>query len=378
MRFLAFVLAAQIAPIQYSDVPPVFRPLVPLEAGFARYLAEIESATSARIREGEFEHLIYYVLQSGAFTSEAIIEPALSARIYIATGAIPEPVTRRVRSFLAVLGRPARDERLQYFQKFLPPRDRNIRTLIAAYSQSMRFLHANETLEQKDVYESRGLSSDTRLASSFTIWNALGVLKATNPRLSLERVLIVGPGSDFAPRTGFDDSVPPRSYQPYAVADALVSLGLAKEESLSIDCADVNDRVLASVAAGRPRFRIEPGSDEFFQYQRHLAGRRNSVKIVPLKLNIVTQRLAAGQYGLIIATNVLLYLPKPHLALAAANIREMLVPGGYFIHNELRPETETYTRALGFEWLQTRRILIAEGRKAPLYDTFSMLRRSAR
>ena len=150
----------------------------------------------------------------------------------------------------------------------------------------------------------------------------------------------------------------------------------SSHETLTIDCADVNDRVLASVAAGRPQFRLEPGTSEFVDYQRRLAARRNSVTITPVKLNIVTHRMSTGRYGLIIATNVLLYLPKPHLALAVTNIHTMLTPGGYFIHNELRPETETYTKALGFEWLQTRSILIAEGRKAPLYDTFSILRRN--
>ena len=348
---------------------------MPAEPDFERYIAEVEGETKARVDDGEFEHLIYFALQSRAFTADAAIEPALNAREYFTSNSVSEPVIRRFRGFLAALERPSTNERMLYFQKLLPRTGRTVARLTAAYAKAMRFLNAKEILEQNDAYESRGLSSDTSLASSFTVWQALGVLKATEPQLLLQRVLIIGPGSDFAPRTGLDDSAPPRSYQPYAIADALLSHGLAREHRLTIDCADVNDRVLDSVAAGWPRFRREPGTEEFVEYQLGLSGPRNGVRISPLKLNIVTQRETRTKYDLIVATNVLLYLPKPHLALALVNIREMLALGGYCIHNELRPETETYSKGLGFQWLQTRRILVAQGRKAPLYDTFSILRR---
>jgi hypothetical protein len=43
------------------------------------------------MREGEFDHLVYYVLQSKSFTSVKPVEPALSAAQYVAGGATEIP-----------------------------------------------------------------------------------------------------------------------------------------------------------------------------------------------------------------------------------------------------------------------------------------------
>ena len=71
----------------------------------------------------------------------------------------------------------------------------------------------------------------------------------------------------------------------------------------------------------------------------------------------------------------MLYFPPPQLLLALANISAMLAPGGVFIHNDTRTETEAYTKEMGLNWLQARRILIGRGRNAPLYDIFAIVRK---
>jgi hypothetical protein len=71
----------------------------------------------------------------------------------------------------------------------------------------------------------------------------LGVIKGLHPDQRIRRVLIVGPGMDLAPRTGFRDT-PPESYQPWAVIDALLSTGLARLEDLEVTAADINPRVV--------------------------------------------------------------------------------------------------------------------------------------
>jgi hypothetical protein len=48
-----------------------------------RYLDRLELETATRVRDGEFEHLIHYLLQSRRFTTLPPIEPALSAREYV-------------------------------------------------------------------------------------------------------------------------------------------------------------------------------------------------------------------------------------------------------------------------------------------------------
>jgi hypothetical protein len=50
----------------------------------------------------------------------------------------------------------------------------------------------------------------------------------------------------------------------------------------------------------------------------------------------------------------------------------MLRTGGYFIHNDLRPETGRDAEIAGFETLQARSVLVAQGQHAPLYDSFAL------
>ena len=85
------------------------------------------------------------------------------------------------------------------------------------------------------------------------------MLKALEPARRVRRVLIVGPG----PRPGaahrlLDESAPPESYQPWAVIDALVSLGLARLDDLEVVAADINPRVVAHLqrSAEQPRLRL--------------------------------------------------------------------------------------------------------------------------
>ena len=372
--------AAASSSIRYGDVPSALHKYIPANAAeFSEYIARIDHETAERVREGQSEALVYYFLQSSVFTKVSRIEPALSAREYYASNReVPAAVLRRCADFLRALKGEMRDERGRYFQQHLMAWQRTPEYLREAYGRAMKFLYEKEIETREGTYETRGFSTDTSLAASYTVWNALSVVKAISPGRSVRRVLVVGPGVDFAPRTDFDDRRPPQSYQPYATADALLSLGLARRESLAIECADINDQVLAAIPASRIELRIEPGSSEFMDYQRRLRSHMDQALAIPVsasKLNIITARLTDVKYDLVIATNVLLYFPAPQLALALANMESMLATGGYLIHNDLRSETELYTKEMGLEWLQARRILIAQGRRAPLYDTFAILKK---
>jgi hypothetical protein len=94
-----------------------------------------------------------------------------------------------------------------------------------------------------------------------------------------------------------------------------------------------------------------------------------TVRAVPL--NIVTERLDE-RYDLIVATNVLLYFNEDQLPLVLTNIARMLSDGGYFIHNDLRPVVEADGDILHMPPTAARTVLIAQGRRAPLYDSFSI------
>jgi SAM-dependent methyltransferase len=217
--------------------------------------------------------------------------------------------------------------------------------------------------------------------------------------------LVIGPGLDFAPRTELIDAFRPQSFQPYAVADAVLGLHLAQLGELRIDCVDINNRVIDFInrfPAGNRRLHLysEPGVADYNEYFAGLgsfigaaAPETQTPKLPPgflersivvnnqvaaaihaIRLNILTERLEQS-YDLVIATNVLLYFNPNELSLALTNIAKMLRPGGCFVHNDLRPVTEADGDLLQMPPVAARSILIAHGRRAPLYDSFSICRK---
>jgi chemotaxis methyl-accepting protein methylase len=187
----------------------------------------------------------------------------------------------------------------------------------------------------------------------------------------------------------FEDSLPPQSYQPFAVADAVLQLGLTTLDGLRIDCIDINPRVVDHLRDPPLVLRVWPryGTAEFAQYLEHF-GRaigtasngtiRLSEKLLrrihSAQANIVTERTQA-HYDLAIATNVLLYFANPELMLGLANLQAALAPGGWLVHNEGRPEVDAFSRALDFEPQHARRIHIAGQGNAALYDFFVLHRK---
>ena len=371
---------------RYSDLAPPVRQVLQtagVHAGnFDSYIAAVERSTAERERDGENDHLIFYVLQSKEFTKAARIEPALSAKEYLETGVIPRPVRIRLEQFTAA----APDtERLAYFGSLVPRKD-PLEYLRKEYARTMRSLYAKEFEAKPHYYESRGHSTDTQVTANYALWTALSVLKASQPGLKLQRVLIVGPGLDVAPRTGLVDRNPPQSYQPYALSQTLRDLGIS--ETPQIECVDINDRVIRFIRdfAHRPELRLEfpvpPGDSDYQSWARNLRLKLASVPrtvaeaVSAQQMNIITQRLDS-KYDLVVATNVLVYFNDTELILAIANIESMLRDGGYFIHNELRPVLDQDAGAVGLAPVQARTVRIGEGTKAPLYDAFAIYQKQS-
>jgi len=416
---------------------------------FDDFIRSIEQRTAERERIGEYEHLIYFILQSRRFTSQPGIEPALSAREFVqrlsseerarflsgnlrdaqAAEKIPESVRGRIRDFIQALDKPASDERLAYFKALLKsgksPPDSLSQALYSDYASAMRFLYRKEFLAKEvaasekgpflaSLYQDRGHSTDTGIEANFAVWTALSVLKRLNPTLAFNRVLIVGPGLDFAPRTDWLDAIPPESYQPYAVADALLALGLSTPERLEIHCVDINDRVIQflndfskrnlrklTVLSSLPNTRRNVPADYrtyFANLGKHIGAEvpvpkslaagniylkksllvRGDVAeaITAEKMNILTERYdPLPRYDLVVVTNVFVYFNKAELALSLSNIQSMLKSGGYLIHNELRPELERLSIMLGLEPIQARTLRLSGGDEHPLLDGFVIHRK---
>ena len=202
------------------------------------------------------------------------------------------------------------------------------------------------------------------------------MVKSLAPDHRVRRVLIVGPGLDLAPRTALLEVGPPESYQPWAVIDALLALGLSRAGDLDVVAADINPRVVEHLR----RSRVEPPTltlvseiresetvrltEEFRDYFARLGNaigkvetdggatngmldghRRKTVRVQPAAarvlraemLDVVTERLDDAPFDLVIATNILPYFDDAELMLAMSNVAAMLAPGGVFLHNEARP-----------------------------------------
>ena len=243
----------------------------------------------------------------------------------------------------------------------------------------MRFLYEKEFLskgfegdrrraEVAELYQTRGLSTDSRADAGFAVWKALAFLKQESPAARLDRVLIVGPGLDSAPRTDLTD-LPPESSQPFALADAILQLGLSAPATLSVHCVDISPHVVGFLQkfSSRPQARVtflsRRGASEYQEYFGNIGnaiGRevprnplwklRESVqartvevqrgiasRITASRMNILTAT-GAPRFDLVVATNVFIYFDRPELLLALASVHSLLRDGGYLIHNEIRDD----------------------------------------
>ena len=283
------------------------------------------------------------------------------------------------------------------------------------YVRAMRFLYEKEFVAPRQggaqaveaLYQRRGLSTDTAVEAGYLVHLGLATIQAAEPQRRIRRVLIIGPGLDLAPRTALIDAGPPESYQPYAVVDALVSLGLSRLDDLVVVGGDVNPRVVSHLegarsravtltlvtgvgdvgavtldegyrryvdAVGRSIGTVGPAPPLPAAYAGHL---RKSIRVRPdvsatvngAALDVAADRIEDAGFDLVVATNVLPYLDDTALTIAVANIAGMLAPGGILLHNESRPLMAALASEAGIPVNHARTATIATVRGAlPLAD----------
>jgi hypothetical protein len=397
-------------------------------ATFDSRIAAIDRDARVRVRDGDLDHLVFYVLQSTHFTRLPPIEPALSAKA-LRSGMsgrsaappqhVPPDAEARIVAFVKAAESGDRDPRLSYFRGLLANEhttDERRKLVELRYLTAMSFLFQKEfDSPSRDaaerLYQKRGLSTDTAVEAGYAVHAGLGVLHALEPTRRIRRVLIVGPGIDLAPRTGMLEVGPPESYQPWAVIDALVGLGLARLDDLEVVGADINPRVVDHLRASShapPVLRLvsgigesatvtfAPGYREYFSTLGRSIGTVHAGGTAPAghlsrtvavgvasaaalraePLDIVTERLTGEPFDLAIATNILPYFGKVELLLALSNIAGMLAPGGMLLHNDTRPEVMESATAAGLAPDQLRQVMIATVTGAPpLADTIVLHRR---
>ncbi len=434
--------------IAWDDLSPV-RQLLQAEGlsalAFPAFVDDVHADNLRRVREGDVDHLVFYALQSTHFTAERSVEPALSAKAlvegltpvdrdaFLKSGradraAIPAAVRRRFGAFVRALDSRTPDARLSYFRQVVnaiaPDRGQREAVLLREYLRAMRFVYEKEFVAQRGphaadavaaLYRTRGLSTDTAIEAGYLVSIGLGILKSLEPSRRIRRALIIGPGLDLAPRTGLLEAGPPESYQPWAVFDALVALGLARVGDLELAAADINPRVVDHLRRSRlapPTLTLvsgiaESGTLTFSkEYREYVAGLgkaigdeqsgtpsaaggghlRKTIRISPEvaravraeMLDVVTERLTEAPFDLILATNILPYFDDVRLTMAMANVAAMLAPGGAFVHNEPRALLQRIAGAFGIPFEQSRQAVIAtvHGAAAPLVDSVWLHRKT--
>ena len=286
------------------------------------------------------------------------------------------------------------------------------------YVRAMRFLYQKEFVAPRGggapaveaLYQARGLSTDTAVEAGYLVHLGLATLQAAEPQRRVRRVLIVGPGLDLAPRTALIEAGPPESYQPYALIDALLSVGLSRLDDLVVAGGDVNPRVVSHLEGARSRTvsltlvtgvgDVGPVSlqDDYRRYvdgvgraigtigpaklpasyaghlRKSILVRREVTAVVNgLTLDVAASRIEPAGFDLVVATNVLPYLDDAALTMAMANMASMLAPGGVLLHNESRPLMATLGAELGLPITHARTATIATVRGAkPLADAVFM------
>jgi len=385
-----------VRPVDPGELPPELQ-------ATAEWIDGLNRSTEARIREGEADHLVFYVLQSRSFTSLPPVEPSLSARAWHEAGRIPEDAAKRMAAFRAAVPKGPRHV---YFGRMMAAGFK----VESEYERAMRFLYEKEWASRTrngderrafiaGLYQTRGHSTDTNLTANYAVHVGLEALRKQAPGRKIGRVLLIGPGLDWAPRTGLREDTPPQSYQPYALADSLIRLGLSDKATLRIDAADVNSRVLDHLAAfpsslRRLWLRYGPGDEPWNNFFDGLGkaigvrGQESGVHVLdvstaasglvhPLRLNVLTERVTPGsRYELVVATNVLLYFEERELGLALANLAHALAPGGFLLHNDVRAEVGSLSRALGLPIVQAPMVRLDP--KRPVYDAAVLHRRAER
>jgi hypothetical protein len=427
---VAFQSSSDTARITWQDVAPFHSRLAAggiTAQSFDSYVDRLRQENARRVRDGDLDHLIFYALQSTHFTKLPPIEPALSAKALVeGSNQIPPDARARIGALLKSLDSSSTDPRVTYFRALVRATFPNVNerenSLLNEYRRTMTFVYDKEFVAQRagpeavaDLYRARGLSTDTAVEAGFVVYNGLGILKSLDPQRRIRRVLIVGPGLDLAPRTSLVENGPPESYQPWAVIDALLSLGLARADELSVVGADINPRVIDHLSqvksvpptlalvtgiAESPTVRVTNDYREYFgklgmaigdgtqsgitvpgHFAKLVRVRREIAQSLSAEeVDVVTARLSGAPFDLVIATNILPYFDDTQLMLATSNIAAMVAAGGIFMHNEPRPVLGDITEAVGLHFEQLRRVTIASvtGGGGPLTDVIMLHRKTAK
>jgi hypothetical protein len=262
-----------------------------------------------------------------------------------------------------------------------------------------------EFIRRSRLFRTRGLSLDTSLVANYSVEQTLAAMKVRGLLApgALKRVAIVGPGLDFADKDVGFDFYPQQTVQPFAVLDSLDRLGLAPVSGAEVVALDISPRIVNHITRTRARAmknvgytlhlplpKSVPWLPEVRTYWQAFGDRIGASAPVPasraiadvadlravrvrpsvvrrlsvLNVNIVTDRLDAEPFDLVIATNVFIYYDVLEQALALSNVEAMLKPGGFLLANFSAPQL----KSVGMRPVDTTTVLYARSATENIRD----------
>src|SRR5215510_7962661 len=305
--FLSLVMATAASPqpkpqarfLTYEEARPLlqsFDEVLPAElkgksaeaqaALWPAWVKAQDSAVRARLRRGDEDTLVNFLLFGASFTKQPrVTAQDLAARRQAQTQeAFDKLINARIDDLIRALASPGSNERILFMRKLVTEQGQRLgdpagrtklreyilanlqralreqesyaRTLAAARLQGNP---SEEFIERSKLYRERGLSLDTTLAPNFAIEESLKAMKARGlwqkwiAAGGLRKVAIVGPGLDFTDKAAGYDFYPEQTIQPFALIDSLLRLGLAKANELQVTAFDLSPRALDHLARARRR-----------------------------------------------------------------------------------------------------------------------------
>ena len=355
-----------------------------LEAAWPAWVARRDGEIRTRLSRADEDAVVNLWLYGTSFTTVPRATAVLDQRLDDFINGLATPGSnerlQQARDLVTQLGLDptTSDRRTALRRRLIEMRNR----VIAEFEEYDRTIAANRRQDAgrgdasvyATIFSARGLSSDTSLLPGFGVERALAAAAAQLQiaPATIRDVAIIGPGLDVISKADGYDFYPMQTIQPFAVADSLIRLGLARPEDLRLTTFDLSPRVNGHIDAARRRARSgssytvqvplnadEPWSADVWSYWRRfgsevgvdkpaapLPGEAGNVRIraidvhpalvasiEAIDLNVVVQRLEQRQFDLIVATNVLLYYDVFEQALAMVNAAAMLRSGGLVLTN---------------------------------------------
>ncbi len=414
-----FIAASQARPIldTHTDAPREMKTLSQkeLDTSWPGWIARRDAEMRTRVEQGVVDSLANLLIFGTSFTREPRVTDEYHATLVRQFGifgdaadrALKKTVLTRAHDLAIALADPGDDERrlmmrdvvtragygtssqedrerlAQYLFDNLVRYMKESRIYLAEVARASQTTAPHTIFDLANIYQGRGLSTDTSLLVDYALEQALLGLKENGflkPR-SILRLGVVGPGLDLIDKNGGYDLYPPQTTQPFVVTDTLLRLKLASKHDLQVSTLDISARVNQHIEGAVRKAR------DGHAYTMHLVRDKawnwstevvrfwgacgdaigTSVDLAPIPdidglvvravrvrpewvarmhvtdLNIVFQQLPlapAECFDLLIATNILCYHGPFEQSLALRNAARMLRPGGILLSNTPLPEIE--------------------------------------